>query len=133
MTPTIAGPDGTDDSDEPGGRMCFGCREDFDPDQHAYREVFGKVVEVTDHGLVFGVTGGVVVRHWCRECWNRKRGREKAAHYNLIDRTNWIVSVISIGGLSHQHLSSSLAVTYQLLLPCGECWPGSKRFCNAGK
>jgi len=85
MTPTIAGPDGTDDADEPGGRTCFGCHEGFESEQHAYREVFGKIGEVTDHGLVFGTTGGVVVRHWCRECWNNERGREKAAHYKVTD------------------------------------------------
>ncbi|QIO25481.1 hypothetical protein [Haloarcula sp. JP-L23] len=85
MTPTIAGPDGTDDADEPGGRTCFGCRETFETEQHAYREVFGEVADVTDHGLVFGTTGGVPVRHWCRACWNRERGREKAAHYDVTD------------------------------------------------
>ncbi|WP_135306323.1 hypothetical protein [Haloarcula amylovorans] len=85
MTPTVAGPDGTDDTDEPGGSTCFGCREAFDAEQHAYREVFGKVARVTDHGLVYGTTGGVVVRHWCQDCWNEQRGREKAAHYDVTD------------------------------------------------
>ena len=85
MTPTIAGADDTDTTPEPGGRMCFSCRETFEPEQYAYREVFGAVGRVTDHGITFETTGGVPVRHFCQDCWNRERGREKAAHYDVTD------------------------------------------------
>jgi len=114
MTPTIAGPDGTDDADEPGGSVCFGCRESFDAEQHAYREVFGEVAEVTEHGLVFGTTGGVVVRHWCRECWNERRGREKAAHYKVTDGDRlWDILEAAQGDLVADLLP---------MLPGGRAW-----------
>lgn len=85
MIPTIAGPDGTDESDEPGGSTCQKCREDIEPGEHAYREVFGEVDHPTEHGVVFGTTGGVVVRHYCEDCYREHRQRDKAAHYEVVD------------------------------------------------
>ena len=85
MTPTIAGPDGTDESDEPGGRTCRKCREEFEPGDYVYREVFGEVARTTDHGVVYETTGGVPVRHFCQDCWHEHRGREKAARYDVTD------------------------------------------------
>ena len=64
---------------------------------------------------------------------------------NLADRCEWILFAginrqnqlngeCNLNrGLSHEHLSSPLPVTYQLLLRCGRCRPGSKRSCDATK
>lgn len=65
--------------------LCRGCSDQFGPEQYAYREVFGEVAHTVENGLIFGPTGDVVVRHWCQECWNKRRGREKAAHYDVED------------------------------------------------
>lgn len=83
--PTIASADGTIDSDEPGGSTCRKCHDDIEPEDHVYREVFGEVDHTTDHGVVFGTTGGVVVHHYCDECYREHRTREKAAHYDVTD------------------------------------------------
>lgn len=85
MTPTIAGSEKAMDADEPGGRTCVKCHEEFSPGDHVYREVFGKVGRLTDHGVVYSTTGGVPVRHFCHGCWNEHRGRDKAAHYDVTD------------------------------------------------
>lgn len=98
--PTIAGSDEAMDSDEPGGATCAKCREEFEPDDHAYREVFGKVDHPVDHGIVFGTTGGVVVRHYCEECYREYRTREKAAHYDVTDGDRlWDILEASNGDL----------------------------------
>lgn len=85
MTPTIASSEDTIDRDEPGGRICQKCREPFEAEDHAYREVFGKIDRTTDRGIVFGATGGIVVRHYCEECYREHRSRAKAAHYDVTD------------------------------------------------
>lgn len=85
MTPTIGGPDGTDESDEPGGSTCYKCREDLEAGDYAYREVFGEIDHTTDHGVVFGTTGGVPTRHYCQACYRKHRKRDKAAHYRARD------------------------------------------------
>lgn len=83
--PTIAGPDNTDDADEPGGSTCQKCRTDLADEDYVYREVFGSVDRTTDHGVIFGTTGGVVVKHFCQSCYREYRLRRKAAHYDVTD------------------------------------------------
>lgn len=85
MTPTIAGPDGTDETPEPGGSTCFGCHEELEPGEYAYRELFGEIDRTKDHDIVLETTGGIVLRNYCQQCWNQERGREKAAHYDVTD------------------------------------------------
>lgn len=77
--------DSTDMAAEPGGSTCYKCGEAFVADQHAYRESYGQIVERTDHGVVFGTTGGIVVRHFCQQCWQKHRGREDATYLKNMD------------------------------------------------
>lgn len=85
MSPVIGGPDGTDETPEPGGSTCYQCWNDLEAGDHAYREVFGEIDHTTEHGVVFGTTGGVPTRHYCQDCYNEHRKRDKAAHYNVTD------------------------------------------------
>jgi hypothetical protein len=82
--PTIGGPDDTDMTPEPGGEVCFNCKRELEAGDNAYREVFGEIDHTVEHGVVFGTTGGVPVRHFCQDCHN-DRTREKAAHYRVTD------------------------------------------------
>jgi hypothetical protein len=85
MTPTLYSSLKTDEADEPGGSTCAGCAERFDEGEQAYRELYGSIDRLQDHSFVFSTSGGIVMRNWCQECWNERRGRAKAAHYDVTD------------------------------------------------
>lgn len=100
MTPTIGGSERTMDTDEPGGATCYKCHESIQPDDHVYREVFGTVDRTTDTGVVFGTTGGVVVRHWCEDCYREHRTSKKATTYQTDDPDElWAILAASNGQL----------------------------------
>lgn len=85
---------------KPGGSTCYRCHEPLEPGAYAYRESYSDIAEVTDHGIVYDSTGGIVVRHWCQDCWNDERGHEPATLYDVEDGDRlWEILAASEGRL----------------------------------